>query len=223
MSNRQEVEAFIIKYIGQITPGTNNADNYKKLFASMNDKDFDAFMVKLESGEIKLSVIIPNFSKNNLTLENNLKVADSLGHNFFQKLWIEGKDDQPTYLTPIPYMVVDLPVKRASQLLDKKISVPKTTKVVDAVTGQVTGEAKGAKISYPELQLAASMGLEDSMIELIKYRGGDNRGGAALAGLLARNGNANLSTLSQFASGVESTKSLKTFLTAAHLKSNLTG
>lgn len=218
---RKEAESFILTYLKKITGSDENPEIYKKIFAAMNDKDFEQFIKDLESGEKFLVVIVPNFGKVSLDVERNLAIAKDLKHEFFQKLVIEGQGEIPTYLTPIPYLVVDLPVRRASQLLIKKISVPKHNKVIDSLTGQPTGESKGAKISYPELQVAAAMGLENCMVELMKYRGGDVRGGAALNGMISRYGRANLRTLSQFASGVESTATLKTFLTAAHLKSTL--
>lgn len=221
MTNRAKAQAFIIEYVGKVTPGTENSAIYAKIFETMSDKDFDNFMADLSSGKKMLAVILPNFAKNGVTIEHNLKIADELGHKFFQRLWIEGKDETPTYLTPNEYLVVDLPVRRASQLLTKKISVPKHNRVIDSLTGQPTGESKGAKISYPELQVCAAMGLENSMVELMKYRGGDARGHAALNGLISKYGTASQSTLSNYASGVESTVTIKTFLLSAHLKSTL--
>lgn len=220
-SNRSKTEAFILKYIDKLAPGSANKAMYVDMFANMTDKLFDEFMSDIETGKKFLILIIPNFSKNDISVERNFNIADELKHDFFQKLWIEGDDDTPTYLTPIKYLVVDLPLRRASQLLIKKISVPDHNKIIDAMTGQPTGESKGAKISYPELQVAAAMNLENSMIELMKYRGGDAKGGAALNGMISRYGSANLKTLSQFASGVESTKTFKTYLTGMHLRSSL--
>jgi hypothetical protein len=92
---------------------------------------------------------------------------------------------------------------------------------VDYLTGQPTGDSKGSKISYPEMQILASMGMESSLTELLKYRGGDNKGMAAYTGLLVNNGSVNIDTLKNYASGVVSTRTLKTFLTACHLKNNL--
>lgn len=218
---RASVESYILKYIDKIAPGGQNKAIYENLFSNMTDKQFDEFIDDLETGKKFLPIIFPNFGDVKVTVENNLKVAKEIGHKFFEKLWIEGDGDTPTYLTPIEYLVVDLPLRRASQLLIKKISVPDHSKVIDALTGQPTGESKGAKISYPELQVAAAMGLESSMVELLKYRGGDAKGGAAFNAMLSKFGTANIQTLSQYASGVESTKTLKTFLTALHLRSSL--
>lgn len=221
MSKRQQAQNFIITYVEKIAPGTENGNIYRKIFGAMTDKDFDTFMKDLESGAKRLAIISPNFSKSRLSTKRNLAIAEELGHQFFQHLWIEGKGDVPSYLTPNKYLVMDLTVRRASQLLTKKISVPKHNRVVDALTGQVTGDSKGAKISYPELQVCAAMGLENTMVELMKYRGGDVRGRAALTGILSKYGVVNQATLANYASGVESTSTLRTYLTACHLKSTL--
>lgn len=219
--NRKAAEAFICKYISLIAPGSHNVNIYKNLFAAMSDKDFDQFMTDLETGDKFLVVIVPNFSKERPSVERNLAIAKELGHDFFQSLWIEGKGGVPSYLTPVKYLVVDLPVRRASQVLTKKISVPDNMKVVDTLTGQPTGDSQGAKISYPELQICAAMGLEKSMLELMKYRGGDVRGHAALRASLSNYGRAQLNNLQQFSSGVESKKLVNSFLTSAMLKTNL--
>lgn len=218
MANRAKAEAFIIRYIKRLSPNSQNAALYQNFFKSMTDAAFDEFMLKLNEGKIYLSLIEPNNSQSGLSVENNLKIAEELGHNFFERLWIDGKNGEPAYLTPIPYLVVDLPVRRASQLLTKKIKVPEHNKTVDILTGQPTGDSKGAKISYPELQVCAAMGLEESMVELMKYRGGDVRGNKAYNAMLSKTGRANLTTLSNYASGVESVKTLRTFMNAMHLK-----
>lgn len=221
MSNRTETENFILTYIGKLLPGDSNTNNYRDLFSKMSDTEFTTYIEDLAAERKYLILIAPNFSEHNLSIERNLDTAKELGHEFFQRIWIEGRGDIPTHLTPVPYMVVDLPMRRASQLLIKKISVPDDNKTIDSLTGQPTGASKGAKISYTELQVCAAMGLESSMVELMKYRGGDVKGFNAMNSMISKYGSANLKTLSNYASGVESTNTLKTFLTAMHLKSTL--
>lgn len=219
--NRKEAESWLLTYIKKLTHSEPNVEIYKKFFASMNDKQFEQWIDDLDTGKKFLTVEMPNFGDEDLVVQNNLSLGEEIGLEFFQQLWIEGKGDVPTHLTPIKYMILDLPYRRASQLLTKKISVPKNNKVIDSLTGQPTGESKGAKISFPELQVLTSMGLEQSTIELIKYRGGDNRGRAALTGMVSKFGKVRLDSLKPYASGVESTFLLKTFLTSAHLKNSL--
>lgn len=219
--NRPATEAFIKKYIEALLPDSGNVALYESLFKSMNDEEFAKWIEDLETEKKFLTIVAPNYFKSKLSIERNMKIAEELGHSFFQQLWIGNNEGMPEYLTPIEYLVVDLPLRRTAQRLVKKISVPDDNKTVDTLTGQPTGKSKGAGISYPEVQICAAMGLENSMVELMKYKGGDNKGGSALNNMLAKYGKANLDTLSNFSSGVESTKSLKTFMTAMHLRSTL--
>lgn len=219
--NRQAATAFILQHLEAILPGNSDTPRYKEYLEGMSDRDFDAYMTALKSGEKYVTLTAPNFGKTNLNLERNFEVAKKLGVEFFHHLWFEGDEETPTYLSPNKYMVVKLPLRLASQRLAKKMSIPKTQRVINTLTGQPTGDSKGASISFPELRVCAAMGLENSMIELMKYRGGDARGGAAMNASLLRTGRANLKTLSHFASGVESTATLKTYLNSAHLRSTL--
>lgn len=219
---RKEAEDFILKHLKELAPGSITASLYEKRFKSMSDQDFEAFMSRIESGEEFLVVHAPNFSNSGISVEKNLKLGEKLGYQFFQRVWIGKKANEPAYLTPVKYLVLDLPLRRASQLLIKKIRIPLHNKTHDTLTGQPTGDSKGAKISYPELQVLASMGLDNSVIELIKFRGGDVKGHNAMSAMINRYGQTNLKTLANFSSGVESTKTLNTFLTSMHLKSNLT-
>ncbi len=221
MSKRKAVEEFIITYINKLIPNKSNEEIYKKFFSSLDDNKFKEFIQDLKNGTKFLIVFDPNFSKNGLDLKNNLKIGKELGIKFFQKIWFPATKESPKYLTPIPYMVIDLPVRRQSQLLSKKMSVPEDNNVVDLFTGQPAGESKGAKISYPELQVITAMGLDNSAIELIKMRGGDVNGYRALNMSLKKLGHVDLNVINQYSSGVESTRLLRTLLTGCHLKNNL--
>lgn len=220
-ANRGKTEAFILKWIGEMIPGPENQNIYKRLFASMSDKDFDLYMKDLESGKRTLAIYSPNLSKTSLKLERNLAIAKKLGHNFFERIWIGAKGNTPAYLTPIPYMVIDLPLRRASQMLIKKLAVADNNKSIDNLTGQLSSATKGCKVSLPELQVLSAMGCDSILTELIKYRGGDAKGLAAMNSMISRYGTANLKTLSGYSGGVESVRTFRTFLTAMHLKNEL--
>lgn len=219
--NRDAAIDLAVKTLEAILPGNPDGPRLKTYLESLNDKALDAFMEDLRSGKKFISLTAPNFGKSNLSLERNFAVGDKLGVKFYQRLWVEGDNETPSHLTPIEYLVVKLPVRIASQRIQKKMSIPKTQRVINTLTGQPTGESKGAGISFPELRVCAAMGLQKSMVELLKYRGGDQRGGAALNASLMRTGHASLKTLEHFASGVVSTATVKTFLTAAMLKNTL--
>lgn len=218
---RKKAQDVILKYIDKMMPGSPNNRYYQELFASMDDDAFHQFMLDIKDGKKHLCIIAPNMVKPELDVARNFAIAKELGYNFMQRIWINGTGDRPKYLTPIPYPVVKLPLRRQGQLLDKKISIPEDNRSVDDLTGQPTGRSKGAKISYPEIQVLAAMGLDDCVQEFIKYRGGDTRGFDAMNKTISKTGGVALKAIAPYASGVESTKTMKTILTAMHIRSTL--
>lgn len=221
MSNRKKAEDFIYQFVKDIEPTGYNVEQYKKIFADMSDKDFHTYMTEIRAGTRFLVIFKPMYKAQGITVENNLAVGEKYGLEFFEHLVYTNNPDAPDFKTPIKYLIVELPYRRQSQTLVKKTSIPEHNKVIDELTFQPTGESKGAKISYPELQVLIGMGLDNTIAELIRYRGGDRNGFNAYNAMFLRYGNANLKTLSEYSSGVESTKTLKTYFTAMHIKSTI--
>lgn len=220
--NRKAAELEILKGIEAISPGSSDIDKYTARFKAMTDAAFDSFIQRLKSGEETLQLTIPPGQEGKvLNIERNMAVAEKWGHRFHQRIWMPPEDGMPGYLTPIEYFVCKEPVRVASQRIAKKASIPKTQRVINSLTGQPTGDSKGASFSFPELRLAVAMGLNAAPTELLKYRGGDMRGNAAFNASLVRTGRASLETLKHFASGVVSTDTLSTYLTAAHISNNV--
>lgn len=218
---RKKAEEFILEYIQKIDPSGQNKQLYVDKFKSMNDDEFEELMKNLEEGKEHLSIVAPNFSSVKLDVERNLAIGEELGHNFFQRVRIPAKNGLPGYLTPIKYLVVDLPVRRQAQLLEKKISIPEDNNSVDDFTGQPTGKSKGSKISYPEVQVLAAMGMNECLTEFMKYRGGDEKGFNAMNTMISRTGGVSMKAIEKFSSGVKVTQTLSSFLSAMMLKNSL--
>ncbi len=221
--NRKAATDYLLQMIDEVAPGGVNKEILEANLSKLSDKEFDKLMADYASGEDRVPVYAPNWDKKTkLTVDNNLRVAKVLGHDFFQKLWIHGteKDSKP-YLTNNKFMVIELPVRRQAQLLYKKLSVPEHTKSVDQLSGQAAGVSRSARISYPELQIMRAMGLDQSLVELMKFRGGDIKGFDAMNKVISQQGTVSTKSIEQYASGVESTHTLKTFFTAMHLKATL--
>jgi hypothetical protein len=216
LGKRQAAEEFILKYIEQLVPGSANAQNYKDLMGEMDDKQFHDFISSLGSGETSLAIVAPNFSKSRITIENNLRIADELGHEFYERLWIKDSEDTPAYLSPVAYLVFDLPLRRQAQLQVKKMSVPEDNMSVDDLTGQPSGKSDSAKISFPETQVLAALKLDYTLKEFLKYRGGDTQGFNAMNDSFAKTGGASQEAIKHLAGGVRSTQTLRTLLTAMH-------
>lgn len=221
MPNRKNAEKTILQYVLEIEPTGYNVEQYTRIFKSMSDKVFHDYMKDLRAGTKKLVLFKPLYKAKGITVENNLKVAEKYGLKFFERLHYSGNPKEPDHLTPIEYMVIDLPWRKQSQTWAKKTSVPDNNKTIDQLTFQPTEASKGSKVSFPELQVMIGMGLDASIRELTQTRGGDRGGFAAYNALFMRYGNANLKTLEQFSTGVESTKTLKTYLACMHITSTL--
>lgn len=219
--NRKKAEEFILQFCKDIEPTGYNVEQYKKIFADMSDKEFDDYMVGLRDKTKFLVLFKPMYKAKGLTTENNLKVATKYGLEFFERLQFTGNENEPDTVTSIKYLVIDLPYRRQSQTLEKKISLPDNNRIIDQSTYQPTGASKGAKVSFPELQVLIGMGLDNSVNELIKFRGGDRGGFSAYNSMMLRYGSVNLRTLNNYATGVESTKTLKSYLLGMHIKQNL--
>jgi len=224
--NRKKAEQELLEGIESILPGSDNVRIYKELFAGMNDKQFEDFMKGLEDGSIIPAIIVPNRVKPDpkvprLSTKRNLALAKKWGHNFFEKIWFNHGDDRPPYLSNETYLIVDLPLRRQAQLLTKKISIPEDNKSVDDFTGQATGKSKGSRLSYPEIQLLAAWGLDNSILELIKMRGGDVGMFNASNAMASRTGTVSQKVVEPFGGTVKSTQMLHTLFTCMHYKSTL--
>lgn len=221
MSNRKKTEALALKYIAKITNDKTNVENYTALFSRMSDIEFDDFMVKLRDNKITLSIIAPIDACSGITVENNFKIAKELGFEFFQHLNFSASDSLPAFRTPNKAIVYILNIKRAAQTVAKKISIPEDSTVIDVMTGQVTGSSRASKLTMPELQILIGLGLNDSIVELMKSRGGDLGEANAMNQLLIRDGKVSQSVLRGYATGVESTDTLRSYLNAMHIKTTL--
>jgi len=198
MADRKKAEQTILTYIEKIA-GTKNKKLYKDLiFKNMSNKDFDNFMRDLRDRKIKLSVVAPNGSDIKLDTKKCMKIVEELGEPVFQRLRFAKKHP---YITPNKYLVLNIATRRASQILTKKISIPKDDKTIDLLTGQVTGESKASKLTLPELQILVGMGIKESA--------------------LISQGSVSQKVLANYATGVVSTNTVKAMLHAMMIRSNL--
>lgn len=219
--NRAAAEKVILENIEALAPGSNNANNYKEYFAGLSDAEFDKFINGLSDNTINLCIVDANMSESRLSVERNLALAKKLGHEFRERIWIDEGDGTPRYLTNPKYMIVDLPLRRQSQLQSKKESIPEHNRSIDQLSGQPTGDSKGSKISYPELQILAAAGLDQCSLELMKMRGGDVQAFQAMNKSIHDTGGASLEQLNKLGTSVVATEILHIYLTGMHLENTL--
>lgn len=205
-----------------ILPGSQNTQIYADIFRVMSDEDFDGWIKKLIAKETYIAIIAPEKSGPQLSVANNLQVAKKWGHEFFERIWMDPKNGAPAFLSNDKYLVVDFPLKRQAQFLVKKISIPEDNRSIDNLTGQPTGKSKGAKISWPEVQIMAALGgFDNTIVEFIKFRGGDLQGFNAMNHSIHTTGGVSLSSIGVLGTRVKSVQSLSTLLTSMHLTNTL--
>jgi len=218
---RKSVQDYILKYVGAIVSGNENVKLYEDLFSRMTDEEFDTFMQRMKKGEVHISVVVPNDGKVRVSVENNFKVANQLGHKFFQRVKVTNHPDYPDHLLPVESLTMVLPIRRAQQLLAKKISIPEHNMSIDNLTGQVAGDSRAGSLTYPEQQIMLSMGMKETALELAKIRGGDQGAAKALNDKLYRDGKASQEEVNAFSTTVGSTKALNNYLLGMHISSTL--
>lgn len=205
-----------------ILPGSQNTQIYADIFQVMSDDDFDKWIKKLIAKETYIAIIAPEKSGPQLSVANNLRVAREWGHEFFERIWMDPKNGAPAFLSNDKYLVVDFPLKRQAQFLVKKISIPEDNRSIDNLTGQPTGKSKGSKISWPEVQIMAALGgFDNTIVEFIKFRGGDLQGFNAMNHSIHTTGGVSLSSIGVLGTRVKSVQSLSTLLTSMHLTNTL--
>lgn len=230
MGNRAKATAFILNFIGKIDPSdTQNVELMRTQLESMSDEQFEQYMTLLRKpkdgnvvqGRQTLTYYAPNLSKTKIKLNRNLEIAEELGHSFFERLWITDPQTGETYLTPNQHLVMDLPVRRQAQIHEKKASIPLHANSVDELSGQVTGDSKGSKISFPELQAQVSQQLDNTIIEEIKIRGGDQKAYQEFEKRMIETGSCSQNDLLDMGTRAKSTDTASTLLKGMHLGNNL--
>lgn len=217
---REKATKEAVRLLSMFAGKNESVKNIEDRLNKLTNKQFDQYMKDLRDGKHIIPYIAPNLGKIRLSAEKNLEIAKKLGHNFFERLWLTDPATGEKSLSPIRYLVVDMPVRRLQQHLSKKLSIPDTNRGVDELTGQRLSTVDGSKISFPELQVLYSQGLESAISELIKFRGGDEQSYRAFTRDAAKGGFPSLAESDQ-GTHPTSVRTLAKFLRGMHLENTL--
>ena len=219
--NRAGAEKEILKYVEAIEGGIVNVGLYKELFKRLSNKEFDNYMREVRDGEAYITMIVPNGGDFILDTARSMEVGESLGVKYFQRVIITDPVTGERTLSPLEYLIIDMPVRRQSQHLIKKQSIPDNNRIIDQMSGQVTGASKGSRISLPELMALESRGLNDTLREVIKVRGGDREAYNAMSASITETGGYSLKPIENLGSRPTSTNILKALLLSIHMDNTL--
>lgn len=218
--NRAETEQFILEVTDAIDRSKRSTKFMREQFEKMDDERFDKWMTELREGRDFISVIMDNCQKHGISVENNLRVAKKYGIKMHQRIWTTDEATGVTTLSNHAYPIYYMPVRRQIETLENKRSVASDNKHIDELTGQVTGVSAASGISFPELLVMYSQGLDSSLVELMKYRGGDLKGNVMFNQSILNTGGVSIEALQQYKTSVKSTDTLNIFLRGMHYESN---
>jgi hypothetical protein len=193
-TKKKKIIAYIEKNLKPLDPEGKNILRYKKMLGAMSDKAFDQFMINMRDKEFQFHIIIPNMGPKS-TMDDILKAAEMVNLKLFHRIWFTDEATGKKFLSRAEYPILQLPIRRMQQFLDKKMSVPDSDQSIDGLTGQVTGSDRSASITNPEIQALHSKGLSHTLNEMVTVRGGDIASYGEMRRQMEEGGEANLGAI----------------------------
>ncbi|QFP93142.1 hypothetical protein [Serratia phage PCH45] len=219
--NRKKATEVCVGLISELYPGTENADLTRRFLESMSDKEFDQYMEDLRSGKSIVTVTIPNFAKTKFNEEHFLKFGKKHKIEFFHHLKVTDPDTGRIFTTPLRYMVIRDRVNRLQQMLEDKTSFPLDNNHVDELSGQVTNESKGARLSFPETNNLNGKGFRAFIAEAIGVRGGNAKALRMFEDEIRRTGVGHISPALEASDGAKANHTLAAYLRAMGFSTTL--
>lgn len=219
--NRKKATEVCVGLISELYPGTENADLTRRFLESMSDKEFDQYMEDLRTGKSIVTVTIPNFAKTKFNEEHFLKFGKKHKIEFFHHLKVTDPDTGRIFTTPLRYMVIRDRVNRLQQMLEDKTSFPLDNNHVDELSGQVTNESKGARLSFPETNNLNGKGFRAFIAEAIGVRGGNAKALRMFEDEIRRTGVGHISPALEASDGAKANHTLAAYLRAMGFSTTL--
>jgi hypothetical protein len=164
---RQQAEELIYKVYDTVDPSKTNSDYYRKIFATMTDKDFEEFCKRrlpfrfhnsVFRVEPKMYEVIDAFKVLNKPLLEKVKLP-----YVYKNAKGEPVETQEC-------MVIYIHLKRMKQMLTKKNNTAMNIEKRDMKTGRLIGSDKGGQETDREFESLATMGLDWTMDEFARSR-----------------------------------------------------
>lgn len=198
--------------------GKRNIELYKQTFDKMSLEDFNILVDRIEKGNFLFPVIVENMEENVKTgFDHVIEICKKHNIPIFERLYLTDPVTGMEFLTPEKALVLLMPSRRQIHHLSKKISLPENDKVVDSLSGQVTGPSKGASITFPEFNALLGKGYEAAIAELIKLRGGDEEAFKAMVEQLEGTGGMAIQPILDMGTETASVRTLRALLLGMHL------
>lgn len=221
MANREAATRLGVKWLKKMDPSGKSAKAWEEMASKLSDEEFEKLIEAMEAKTAFVPLIYENMTGSPITTKRLMAVGEEMGVEFFQPLVTTDGVTGQKFQTPLRYPVLYLPVRRPVQMLSKKWSIPDNNTHLDEMTDQVTGDSKGSALSFPETLILNSQGLNYSIEEFLKQRGGDLEAYAAMERDIAETGETTSPEASETASKAKSVHTLSVLLRGMHLDNTL--
>lgn len=219
--NRKKMEEFILKAVKRMDPSNRTFESLKAQFAKMDDKRFHMWYLEIKEGKSFIPIYLENhMDGERITQKHALDVCKEYGINIMQRYWYRNPANGVKALSNKPAPFVHMMVRRQIETIMNKMGVSDDNATTDVLTGQVVHA--GSAITQPESLVYIEKGLTGSLVEKLKYRGGDVEGGRLFDRQVIETGQ--VSTNQLYAEHNTTTRVVQTadiYLTAAHYETNL--
>lgn len=215
---RQQAEDLIYKIYDTVDPSKTNSDYYRKIFATMTDKDFEEFCKRrlpfrfhnsVFKVEPKMYDIISAFK----VLDKPLLEKVKLPYVY--------KNDKGEPVETQECMVIYIHLKRMKQMLTKKNNTALNIGKRDMKTGRLMGEDKGGQETDKEFESLATMGLDWTMDEFARPKADAMEGISQMSNAILANGYVSDKDLQIPNDDSLGKNTLNAYLLGAHIASNL--
>lgn len=218
--NRKKAEEFLLKVVKDGDPTGRSLTLVKEQISKMDDKRFGEFIERIRSKKEFIPLIVDNHTERALTTEQALDLCEKYNIQIFQRFWyhhpVVGVKVLSNHKVPFIHMMI----RRQIETLMNKMSVSEDNATVDTLTGQPINGASAT--TQPESLVYLEKGLDASLVEKLKYRGGDVEGGRLFDQSLIETGK--VSTTQLYEQHNTTTRGVQTadiYLTSAHYETNL--
>lgn len=219
MSIKRDKVIELLKTVFEPLEG-KDGPNFKRYMEKIKTEDsLNKFYKNIKSGKDNVNIIMPNM-KSTARMQDIVDVANKIKLPLSTRLYLKDEITGKRYKTNNKYLVIKMPVRRVKQFIDDKISLPEGDNRTDLLSGQVIRPDRGSSISLIEAQVIKGKGLDKSLYELLKIRGGDINAYSEYASRLLETGAVETETIGED-SVPRSSVVASTYLKAAHLDNNL--
>lgn len=222
-AKRKEMENVVYATMNALDPSKTNTNRYKELFSKMSDAQFDKYFKTIFADEdLYLTLDVVDF-EHSVTFECIEKASQVLNVPLTEYVAMPyvNHDKENPVVTKQRVIVGYLHLKRMQQMLSKKNSTSTEIGMRSALTGQVTGHDKSARISDSETSCLSTVGADYALRELMGPRSDDKVMKAQMYSDIATKGYCSIEDLSNRLENKTSLNTTDVYLISMGLKSDL--